>query len=81
MSAEEGELANSVVNGIESNTSSGFQLGSQRELEKPSLGEYMEQLTTEFAEELDTLRQKEIFDQRKLQMLIEGLRAGHKIYE
>ncbi|EPX70715.1 uncharacterized protein SOCG_04241 [Schizosaccharomyces octosporus yFS286] len=69
MSAEQGELANSAVNGTESNTGTGFQLGSQVELEKPSL------------EELDTLRQKEIFDQRKLQMLIEGLRAGHKIYE
>ncbi|EPY51876.1 hypothetical protein SPOG_00298 [Schizosaccharomyces cryophilus OY26] len=81
MSAEEGKLANTVVNGVESNTSSGFKLDTQKHIEKPSLAEYMEQLTTEFGEEMDTLRQKEIFDQRKLQMLIEGLRAGHKIYE
>ncbi|CCD31318.1 ribosome assembly protein Rsa3 [Schizosaccharomyces pombe] len=58
-----------------------FQTFSKKETEKPSLSEYMEQLTSEFGEELDNLRQKEIFDHNKLQLLIESLRAGHKIYE
>ncbi|EEB09769.1 hypothetical protein SJAG_04992 [Schizosaccharomyces japonicus yFS275] len=49
--------------------------------QKPSLAEYMDQLTKDYAEELDELRQREIFDDSKLQMLIRSLRAGHKIFE